>query len=40
MSDYRKAVVTEGKFNNHEIRRNIRRISFKSMKQEDIAIEV
>jgi len=39
MSDCRKAVITEEKSNNQEIRRNIRRISFESMKQEDIAYE-
>ena len=39
MSDYRKAVVTEEKSNNQEIRRTFRRISYQSMKQEDIAYE-
>lgn len=40
MSNYRKAVIAEEKSNKQEIRQNIRRISFKSMKQEDIALEV
>ena len=39
MSDYRKAVVTAEKSNNQEIRRNIRRIFFESMKVEDNAYD-
>ena len=34
-----KAAINIRKFNNQEIRRIFRRISFQSMKQEDIAYE-
>jgi len=39
MNNYRKAAINIRKSNNQEIRRIFRRISFESMKQEDIAYE-
>ena len=39
MNNYRKAAINIRKSNIQEIRRIFRRISFQSMKQEDIAYE-
>jgi len=40
MNNYRNAVNSADNSNNQEIRRKIRRIFYKSKKQEDIAYEV
>lgn len=39
MNNYWKATINIKKSNNQEIRRKFRRISYQSMKQEDIAYE-
>ena len=39
MNNYRKAAINIRKSNIQEIRRNFRRISFESVKQEDVAYE-
>ena len=39
MNNYWKAAINIRKSHNQEIRRKIRRISYQSMKQEDIAYE-